>query len=89
MFALHLWDKWYLRSAEKTWLVGWHRHSPTMLRLSMGIGRTFVSPGLPPMSFVVTGEWMLYRQHAPTAPQTMINFGMSIAFPQLSNLWGS
>jgi len=88
VFALHLWDKWYLRSAEATWSVGWHRHSPTLLPLSMGIGRTFVRPGLPPMSFFVTGEWMLYRQFAPIAPQTSVNFGMTIAFPQLSNLWG-
>jgi hypothetical protein len=88
VLALHLWDKWYLRSAEATWSMGWHRRSATMLPLSMGIGRTFVAAGLLPMSFFVTGEWMLYRQFAPIAPQTTINFGMSIAFPQLSTLWG-
>lgn len=88
VFALHLWDKWYLRSAEATWSMSWHRHSPTLLPLSMGIGRTFVRPSLPPMSFFVTGEWMLYRQFGPIAPQTTVNFGMTIAFPQLSNLWG-
>jgi hypothetical protein len=88
VFALHVWDKWYLRSAEATWSIGWHRRSLTLLPLSMGIGRTFVRPGLPPMSFFVTGEWMLYRQFAPIAPQTSVNFSMTIAFPQLSKLWG-
>jgi hypothetical protein len=83
VFALHLWDKWYLRSAEANWTIGWHHHAPTTLPLSLGIGRTFVRPGLPPMSFFVTGQWTLYRQFAPITPQTTINFGATIAFPQL------
>jgi hypothetical protein len=82
VLALHLWKDWYLRSAEATWTMGWHRHSPTTLPLSLGIGRTFVRQGLPPMSFFVTGQWTLYRQFAPVTPQTTINFGMTIAFPQ-------
>src|SRR5581483_11060080 len=73
VFAYHLWGKWYLRSAEANWSMGWHRHSATMLPLSLGIGRTFVRPGLPAMSIFVTGQWMLYRQFAPVAPQTTIN----------------
>jgi hypothetical protein len=82
VLALHLWHEWYLRSSEANWMMGWHRHSPTMMPLSLGIGRTLVRPGLPPMSFFVTGQWMAYRQFAPVAPQTTINFGMTIAFPQ-------
>ena len=80
--AFHLWHGWYLRSAEATWMMGWHRHSATTLPLSLGIGDTIVQPGLPPMSFFVTGQWMAYRQFAPVAPQTTVNFGMTIAFPQ-------
>ncbi|HKN02021.1 MAG TPA: hypothetical protein VJX23_16005 [Candidatus Binataceae bacterium] len=82
VFALHLWDKWYLRSAEANWTMGWRRHYPTMLPLSIGLGRTIVRPGLPPMSIFVTGQWMAYRQFAPIAPQTTINFGLTVAFPQ-------
>jgi hypothetical protein len=88
VFAYHLWGKWYVRSAEANWTMGWRRYSPTMLPLSLGIGRTFVRPGLPPMSFFVTGQWMLYRQYAPLAPQTTINFGMTMAFPQFRDYWG-
>jgi hypothetical protein len=88
VFAFHLWDKWYLRSAEATWSMGWRRGSPTMLPLSMGLGRTFVRNGLPPMSFFVTGQWMLYRHYAPQAPQTTINFGMTVAFPEFRSYWG-
>jgi hypothetical protein len=88
VLMIHLWDKWYLRSAEANWNVGWRRHSPTMLPLSLGIGRTFVRPGLPPMSFFVTGQWMLYRQFAPLAPQTTVNFGLTMAFPQFRDYWG-
>jgi hypothetical protein len=87
VFALHLWEKWYLRSAEANWTMGWYRHSPTMLPLSLGLGRTLVRPGLPPMSLFVTGQWMAYRQYAPIAPQTTINFGITVAFPQLQGLW--
>jgi hypothetical protein len=88
VFALHLWEKWYLRSAEATWTLAWRRHSPTMLPLGIGIGRTLIRPGLPPMSLFVTGQWMAYRQYAPIAPQTTINFGITVAFPQLRTYWG-
>jgi hypothetical protein len=87
VFALHLWGKWFLRSADANWTMGWRRHSPTMLPLSLGVGRTFVRPGLPPISFFVTGQWTVYRQYAPIAPQTTINFGLTIAFPELRDWW--
>ena len=41
VLARHLWDKWYLRSAEADWSIGWHRHSPTTLPLSIALGRTW------------------------------------------------
>lgn len=89
VLALHLWREWYLRSAESNLMMGWHHHSSTTLPLSLGIGRTFVRHGLPPMSFFVTVQWMLYRQYAPIAPQTTINFGMTMAFPQFRSYWGN
>jgi len=87
VLALHLWGKWYLRSAEADWSMGWHHHSATTLPLSLGLGRTLVHPGLPPMSLFVTGQWMVYRQFAPISPQTTINFGLTLAFPQLRDYW--
>ena len=83
VFALHLFGDWYLRSAEATWEMSWRRHSPTVLPLSLGLGRTVAHSGLPPMSFFVTGQWTVYRQFAPVTPQTTINFGMTMAFPEL------
>ena len=56
--------------------------------MSLGLGRTLVRPGLPPMSLFVTGQWMLYRQFAQVAPQTTVNFGLVVAFPQFQNIWG-
>jgi hypothetical protein len=88
IMALHLWRAWYLRSAEATWTVNWRRHSATQLPLCLGIGRTLVPAGFVPMSLFVTGQWMLYRQYAPVAPQTSVNFGLSLAFPQFMNFWG-
>lgn len=87
VMALHLWHEWYLRSAEANWSMGLHRNSPTLLPLSLGLGRTLVRPGLPPMSFFVTGQWMAYRRYAPIAPQTTVNFGMTVAFPELRDYW--
>jgi hypothetical protein len=87
VLALHLWEKWYLRSAEANWTIGWHRHSSTMLPLSLGVGRTLVRPGLPPMSLFLTGQWMAYRQFAPIAPHTTVNFGLVIAFPEFRDYW--
>jgi hypothetical protein len=87
ILALHLWHEWYLRSAEADLGIGWRHHYPTTLPVSLGLGRTYVRPGLPPMSFFVTGEWMAYRQFAPIAPQTTINFGMTVAFPQFRDYW--
>jgi hypothetical protein len=89
VLALHLWEKWYLRSAEATWAIGWRRAYPTMLPLSAGLGRTLVHHGLPPMSLFATGQWMAYRQFAPFAPQTTVNFGITMAFPQLQTYWGN
>lgn len=83
VFAFHLFGPWYLRSAEATWTIGWRHNTPTVLPLSLGIGRTVVHSGLPPMSFFVTGQWNVYRQFAPITPQTTINFGMTLAFPEL------
>ncbi len=88
VLAIHLWDKWYLRSAEANWNIGWRSHSATTIPLSLGIGRTLVRPGLPPMSLFVTGQWTAYRQSAPVTPQTTINFGVTMAFPQFRNYWG-
>jgi hypothetical protein len=80
--ALHLWEGWYLRSAEAAWVIGWRHRSPTVLPLSLGIGDVIVRPGLPPLNFYVTGQWTVYRKFAPIAPQTGVNFGLIVAFPE-------
>jgi hypothetical protein len=75
-------DGWYLRSADATWLCGWRRDSPSLLPLSLGLGRVMVRPGLPPMNFYVSVQWMAYHENAPIAPEWSINFGITIAFSQ-------
>jgi len=74
---------WYVKSADSTWLLSWHRRSPTLLPLSFGVGRVWVREGLPPINFYVSGEWLAYRQFAPVAPQTTVRFGLTVAFPDL------
>jgi len=80
--AVHVWEGWYLRSAEATWLVGLHRNSSTVLPLSLGIGDVIIRPNLPPLNFFVSGQWTAYRQFSPVAPQTGVNFGMIAGFPE-------
>jgi hypothetical protein len=75
VMAIHLWEGWYLRSAEATWVSGWRHHSPTVLPLSLGIGDVIVRRGLPPLNFFVTGQWMVYRQFAPFAPRPLLILG--------------
>lgn len=70
------------RRAEATWSCGLHSHSPTVLPLSFGIGDIIVRPGLPPLNFYVTGQWTVYRQFGRIAPQTGVNFGLIVAFPE-------
>jgi hypothetical protein len=82
VLSIHLWRGWYLRSAEATWMSDWHRHSPTEMPLSLGLGDVIVRRNLPPLNFFVTGQWMVYRQFAPVSPQTTINFGVTVAFPE-------
>jgi len=82
VLLLHLWRGWYVRSAEATWVVDWRHHSSTQLPLSLGIGKVMVRPELPPLNFYVSGQWMVYRQFAPVAPQTTVNFGLTVAFPE-------
>jgi hypothetical protein len=83
VLAIHLYGPWYLRSAEANWMIGWRHNNPTTLPLSLGIGRTLIRRGLPPVSFFITGQWTACRQFAPLTPQNTINFGMTNAFPQL------
>jgi hypothetical protein len=39
IFALHLWQQWYLRSAEANWAVGWHQGSEFELPVPVKIRR--------------------------------------------------
>jgi len=75
-----LWDGWYLRSADATWIYGWRPHSPFLLPLSLGVGRVMVHPGLPSLNFYVAGEWMAYHQDAPISSRWSVNFGVTIGF---------
>jgi len=77
---LSLWDGWYLRSADTTWIYGWRSHSPSLLPLSLGVGRVLVHPGLPSLNFYVAGEWMAYHQNVAIASKWSVTFGVTIGF---------
>jgi len=73
----------YIKSGDSTWGVGWRPRSATTLPLSFGIGYVLLRETWPVINVFVSGEWMAYRQFAPVAPQTSVNFGFSLAFPNL------
>ena len=73
----------YLKSGDSTWGVGWRHGSATTLPLSFGVGYVLLRENWPVINAYVSGEWMAYRQFAPVAPQTSVDFGLSVAFPDL------
>jgi len=73
----------YLKSGDSTWAMGWAHGTPTTLPLSFGVGYVLLREGWPVINTYVSGEWMAYRQNAAVAPQTLVDFGISIAFPNL------
>lgn len=74
----------YVKSADATWSVGWHRDAAKTFPLSLGLGYVWLRPDRPPINFFVSGEWMAYRRDAPVAPQATVRFGVTVAFPELS-----
>jgi hypothetical protein len=73
----------YVKSSDATWVMGWRDGSPTTIPLSLGVGYVLLRPDWPVLNFSVSGEWMAYRHDAPVAAQTSVNFGLSLAFPNL------
>jgi hypothetical protein len=73
----------YVKSADATWAMGWRDGSPTTIPLSLGVGYVLLRPDWPVLNFSVSGEWMAYRRNTTIAPQTSVNFGLSLAFPNL------
>lgn len=73
----------YVKSGDSTWARGWRHGSATTLPLSFGVGYVLLREDWPVINAYVSGEWMAYRQNAPVAPQTSVDFGVSVAFPEL------
>lgn len=73
----------YLKSADSTWTFGWRDDSSTVIPVSIGIGHVTVREGLPPLNVFVSGEWTVYRDAAPVAPEVSVRLGLTIAFPDL------
>ncbi len=74
----------YVKSADSTWTMNWHRGTPTVLPVSAGLGYILLREGAPPINVFVTGEWTAYRQawQPVPIPQTTVRFGVTIAFPE-------
>ena len=86
MVLFSFWDGWYLRSADATWVYGWRPRAPSLLPLSLGVGRVMVRPDLPPLNSYVSGQWMAYHQNSPIASHGSVNCGVTIAFSQFGKV---
>ena len=81
ILVAYLGKGFYVKSADATWAMNWHRGTATTLPLSLGLGYVLLQEDWPPLNFFITGEWMAYRQFAPVAPQTTVRFGLTMGFP--------
>jgi hypothetical protein len=73
----------YVKSGDATWAMDWRHGNATTLPLSFGVGYVLLREDWPVINAYVSGEWMAYRHNAPVAPQTSVDFGFSVAFPEL------
>jgi hypothetical protein len=81
VLALHLWDNGPAISGSQLGDGLASSFANVAAAEASGSAARWCVRGLSPMSLFVTGQWMVYRQFAPVAPQTTINFGMTMAFP--------
>jgi len=80
ILLVHLWRGLYVKSADASWAVDWHRDAKTF-PVSFGVGYVVPRKEAAPINFFVSGEWMAHREKAPTAPQTTIRFGLTVGLP--------
>jgi hypothetical protein len=78
---VHLWRGLYVKSADASWTIGWHEGAARTFPLSLGLGWVILRDDAPPLNLFVSGEWLVYRENAPVAPQTTVRFGLTVAFP--------
>jgi hypothetical protein len=71
----------YLKSADSTWTLGWREEAARIVPVSLGLGYVMRRPGCPPMNIFTSGEWTVYRENAPVAPQFTLRLGITAAFP--------
>ena len=82
ILLVNLWRGLYVKSADASWVIGWHDGTARTFPLSFGIGYVLLREYAPPLNLFVSGEWMVHRENAPIAPRTTVRFGVTIAFPQ-------
>jgi len=80
---LHIWRGLYVKSADATWVVDWHRDSK-VFPLSFGLGYVIPRKNAAPINLFVSGEWTAYRENAPVAPQTTVRLGLTVGLPGFS-----
>ena len=83
MLSYQLRGGWYLRSSDATWTFNLRHGAATTIPLSAGIGRVWNLSAEVSVNGSVAGEWMVYRQFAPSTEQFTLKCQVTLLFPSL------
>src|SRR5579863_6892385 len=81
MIGYQLGHGWYARSSDATWTFNLRHATSTTIPLSAGLGKVWKLSNGAAINGSVAGEWMVYRQFAPTTEQFTLKFQMTLLFP--------
>ena len=81
MLSYQLGHGWYVRSSDATWTFNLRHATSTTIPLSAGLGKVWKLSNGAAINGSVAGEWMVYRQFAPTTEQFTLKFQMTLVFP--------
>lgn len=81
MLSYQLGRGWYVRSSDATWTFNLRHGTSTTIPLSAGLGKVWKLSNGVAINSSVAGEWMVYRQFAPTSEQFTLKFQMTLLFP--------
>ena len=81
MISYQLGHGWYARSSDAIWTFNLRHATSTTIPLSAGLGKVWTLSNGAAINSSVAGEWMVYRQFAPTTEQFTLEFQMTLLFP--------
>ena len=82
LLTYRLSNEWYLKSSDATWKFNLRHNTSTTIPLSAGIGRVWKLSESYGLDTSISGEWMVYREHANQTEQFSLNFQVGLLLPK-------